>query len=82
MNHQHFMRDNNEVLVFRTTVAGPKDILKVKPVLDHLVEVSGKWNFDLEDCDRILRVESQRLAPAEVISLLKRVGYDCSELED
>jgi len=41
----------------------------------------GKINFDLQDCDRILRVEKQQLVPEKVIQLLHEQGYQCRILE-
>lgn len=48
--------------------------------LDLLVGPSG-WNFDLEDCDRILRV-SEPIDPEAVIQLLHDHGFLCRELGD
>ena len=39
-------------------------------------------NFDLEDCDRILRVESEKINKGEVISILNDHGFNCEELPD
>lgn len=67
------------VLVFKTSVERKSDIRKLKKCLDQLV--LGKWNFDLEDCDNILRVEyaSKSLA-AQVVAKLTARGYFCEEL--
>ena len=40
------------------------------------------WNIDLEDCDRILRVEATTLQAAAVIHHLRRAGFWCEELDD
>ena len=37
-------------------------------------------NFDLEDCDKVLRVEGQEFCPQRVIELLKTNGYHCEIL--
>lgn len=58
------------------------DIHRLKPILDRLVQTNDKWNFDLEDCDHILRVETQSIAASTIIDELKNVGYRCEELED
>jgi len=40
-------------------------------------------NFDLEDCDRILRVRGEGIVEAQpVISLLNQLGYDAQVLPD
>jgi hypothetical protein len=38
-------------------------------------------NFDLEDCDRILRVKGDGISCSKVIKLLERKGFLCEELE-
>jgi hypothetical protein len=41
-------------------------------------------NFDLDDCDRILRVKctGDRIRPSVVIELLKNFGFDAEVLPD
>ena len=42
----------------------------------------GRLNFDLEDRDRILRVECEDFSAQTVIQLLNENGYWCEVLED
>ena len=37
-------------------------------------------NFDLEDCDKVLRVEGPEFCPKQVIDLLKLNGHHCEVL--
>jgi hypothetical protein len=69
-----------EVLVFKTSVKTPQHIRSLKPWLD-VTAGKGKWNFALDDCDRILRIVSQ-VDPLTAINLLREKGYECSELKD
>ena len=69
------------VLVFKTSVSF-KTVGIVKPVLDKLMNRTEKWNFDLEDCDRILRVESVSVQAAVIMEKMKSLGMFCEELED
>ncbi len=67
------------VLVFKTSVKRKSDIQKLKNCLDQLVR--GKWNFDLEDCDNILRIEyAERNLASQVVARLGAQGYLCEEL--
>ena len=68
------------VLVFKTSVEKNREVNMLSPLLDQLINPSGRWNFDLEDCDNILRVETRVVAPGLVISTLKKRGYLCEEL--
>ena len=38
-------------------------------------------SFDLEDCDRVLRVAGDRVVAAEVIFLLQQHGFECLILD-
>jgi hypothetical protein len=40
----------------------------------------SKINFDLEDCDKILRVESDKICVESIIELVNRKGFDCEIL--
>lgn len=68
------------VHVFKTSVKRTGEVQKLRPSLNRLVEKNGCWNFDLEDCDNILRVESQSLDAPIISSLLQNNGFDCEEL--
>ncbi|SHN11047.1 hypothetical protein [Chitinophaga sp. CF418] len=50
----------------------------------HRIYAGYKANFDLEDCDRILRVEcmSGNVNPSVVINLLKKWGFEGEVLTD
>lgn len=67
--------------VFKTSVTSQKDIKRIKPYLIELLGES-KWNFDLEDCDNILRVESEKDLSFEVVSILRKLDFDGEELPD
>jgi hypothetical protein len=69
------------VLVFKTSVETTEHIQYLSPTLNS-VAGQGAWNFDLSDCDRILRIVSDKLTADETSQLLQRLGFACSELED
>ena len=70
-----------DILVFATNVANLKAVSKVKPLLTAMPAIED-WNFDLDDCDRILRIVSNDLCPRQVESTLQTAGFDCHELVD
>ena len=41
----------------------------------------SKINFDLEDCDKVLRVEGIHFVTEKVMNLLKESGFQCAILE-
>lgn len=68
------------IYVFKTSVASKKKVNQLKLILDELQPLI-KWNFDLQDCDNILRIDSVADIADKVISTLKAAGVDCEELE-
>ena len=38
-------------------------------------------NFDIEDCDNILRVEGDKVPTARIIDIMATNGYNCHVLE-
>ena len=65
--------------IFRTSVNSQEQAASVLRLL------KGQWpeysaNFDLEDCDRKLRIESAAIENGQVISLMYAHGYACEVL--
>ena len=70
-----------DILVFVTNVADSKAVSKIKPLLTAMPAIED-WNFDLDDCDHVLRIVSNDLCPRKVESTLQTAGFDCYELGD
>lgn len=68
------------VMVFSTSVESALTVAALSSGLDDLVG-EGHWNFDLDDCDRILRVVAG-CRPEKVIAFLDSAGFCCAELSD
>ncbi len=70
-----------DILVFKTKL---EDIKQVRKLSHHLKNLPGvyKWNVDLQDCDKILRIEAEGITPHLVEEILQEAGYYCEELED
>lgn len=70
-----------EILVFKTNLRYKKHIEQVLPHIGALPGIQ-KWNVDLHDKDKILRIEALDLSPRTVENILQQAGYYCEELED
>lgn len=68
-----------EVLIFRTNVNCQNIVSQLGLLLNKHWAISG-WNFDLEDCDKILRIEASSKISEEIIKILKDRGLNCEEL--
>jgi len=69
------------VKVFKTNVS---DTLTARQIVRFLQQRFDNYriNFDLDDCDRILRIESQygTITEIEIQGLIARWGYRCEPL--
>ncbi|WP_347052322.1 hypothetical protein [Flavobacterium olei] len=66
--------------VFKTNV---QEECQCKIIIDTLLEhfPNSSINFDLEDCDKILRIHSSSISNKKIIDLLASFGYSCEVLE-
>ena len=67
------------IYVFKTSVTSKKIAKQLKPHLDKIC-INGNWSFDLEDCDKILRLDVTKEQKKETILLLKSQNILCEEL--
>jgi hypothetical protein len=68
------------IFVFKTSVKTKMQAKKLKLHIDKILP-TAKWNFDLEDIDNILRVDSQENIVLKIINLLNIHNHSCEELE-
>lgn len=68
------------IYVFKTSVKTKSQLKKLKPHLDKILH-QAKWNFDLQDCDKILRIETSENIVVPVTNLLKINNFNCEEFE-
>ena len=66
--------------VFKTNV---QKVSQAKKLIDLLLQhfPNSKINFDLKDCDRVLRVEGVNFMVEKVMMLVKERGFVCKVLE-
>ena len=69
-----------EILVFKTNVTSRKKVSKVAALLTSFPAIR-RWNFDLQDRDKVLRIEATGLKPGLVEQLLLKAGFSCQELD-
>ncbi|HLK30275.1 MAG TPA: hypothetical protein VKT28_16960 [Puia sp.] len=68
------------IYVFKTSVRNKKHIRQLSPLLNNLLQQS-KWNFDLEDCDKVLRIDSEENIVLKITDLLHVHQFYCEELK-
>lgn len=68
------------VEVFKTNVSQPADAIRLVRIIEQ--QFSGvQANFDLEDCDRILRVEGCVAKPQMILDVLSVYGFEAEILD-
>lgn len=68
------------VEVFKTNVEDLPGAAQITAMLSRHFP-GCRINFDLEDCDRILRMEGWNFTPEKVAQLVQQNGFHCSVLE-
>ena len=68
------------VEVFKTNVRKKTESRMLLSVLSELFPLC-KVNFDLSDCDRVLRVEGEEMEALRIMILLKEYGFMCEVLD-
>jgi len=68
------------VEVFRTTVATPAQAAGLIAGLQRRFPAC-RITFDLDDCDKVLRMAGPLVCPQAVGACLAQAGYECTPLE-
>lgn len=68
------------VEVFKTNVQKKTQSKKLLSILAEAFP-SLKINFDLSDCDKVLRVEGDDMEASRIMKLVKEHGFNCEVLE-
>jgi hypothetical protein len=74
-------KTTNVVGVFKTNVQDREHADMLCDLVQNELTVQ-RANFDLEDCDKIFRVESAINIDYKIIELLRLYGFVCEELPD
>jgi hypothetical protein len=69
------------ILVFKTNIRFKKDLKTIEQHLNPNLSVI-KWNVDMDDDEKILRIESTHNNPDDIIYIIKKAGFECEELAD
>jgi hypothetical protein len=68
------------VEVFKTNITENGKAVEIISMLSHHLP-GCKINFDLQDCDNILRVKGDNVSVTEVIQLVSSTGAACALLD-
>ena len=69
-----------QIEIFKTSIKTKKDAATAIKLIKKILPVA-KVNFDLEDCDKILRIEAKEIQVQPILNLLLDLGFTCIPLE-
>ncbi len=67
------------VEIFKTNIDGQQQAEVLLKLLSEKFP-NFQINFDLEDCDKVLRIEGSHVVPEKIIELLRAKHYACELL--
>jgi hypothetical protein len=68
------------IAVFKTGVRNQGDADYLMKIMENRYP-DYEINFDLEDCDHVLRIKGQEIKNKDIIALFRKEGFMCSELK-
>ena len=71
---------NRTIEVFKTNVVDREDAERLVLTLSALFP-GTRINFDLHDCDKILRLEGSSFSVEKIIAVVQQHGFNCSVLD-
>lgn len=77
------MRHKQQVFMVEVFKTNVRSIRKAKLIVQKLADEfpAHKINFDLNDCDKILRVQGKNILQEEIINVVTALNYQCEILE-
>ena len=69
-----------QILIFRTSVRNARDIKHIASLFTLCPQIY-KWNIDMEDWEKVLRIECQGITPTEISKALRAINIYAQELE-
>ena len=72
------MTDN--ILIFRTSIEKKQEIKKIEKLFTQYPQIHV-WNVDIEDWEKILRIECQGITPTDISDALSTIDICATELE-
>lgn len=69
-----------EILVFKTNVLNKRQANTIGKLLKNINIM--EWNIDLQDIDKVLRIETHTTSAKHIEDIITNAGFKCQELTD
>ena len=60
------------ILIFRTSVRNKQDIKRIETLFVQFPQID-KWHVDLENWEKVLRIECREMIPATILNALQTI---------
>lgn len=67
------------IYIFKTDKNAQAYLSEVAHVMENFDD-QIRWITDLEDCDKILKVETDSIKSSEIMEAMRKAGFYCEEL--
>ena len=68
-----------DILIFETNINTTEDLIKVRQLLTAESRIKN-WSVDMDDIDKILRIESINISSDSIENLLSEADFQCRSL--
>lgn len=69
-----------ECFVFRTSLIDKRDVEQISDVMNAHPDIED-WSVDIENWEKVLRVESSGVGANDIKLMLRSRGFYCTEME-
>ena len=69
-----------QTYIFKTSINCNGCLSRVKPLLDARSDIKS-WSVDIDNPDKILKVETETLSPSDVIEIIDDAGFEIEKIE-
>ncbi len=69
----------SEILVFKTSLQTPVEVRFISQMLNDMPGIR-EWSVDLDDWEKILRIETDSVKPHDIVTVLHKAGIHCKVL--
>lgn len=71
-----------QLFILKTNIKNKRKASSIAPILENMNTVLD-WNIDLQDIDKVLRIEAKEtVKESEIINLIRTQGFYCETLND
>ena len=80
-NSRYIMLNLDRIFIFKTDIVDHQSYNKLAEFLNQLSDVI-RWNLDMQDCDHVLRIESEKENIEFYVKAINSLSINCEELPD